>query len=347
MKRNKSNGFTLVELMVSLTIGLIILAAVSSVFVTSKRSYNEQDRQAKMQENARFALNTLMHDLRHAGYYGCMDDITSDTVTNTVNAHSSLYLNALYPIEGLDDAAAGKKWYPGDTVDLPAGIKPGTDALIIRTALADNPISLSSAMPNSSAELKVTSTAGLSEGDIVLISDCSTAAIFQLTAVQSSSLHLQHNTGSNTPGNSTKDLGKSYMPPASVLKFVSRVYYVREVDGVPTLYRKDNHGAAVPLVDGVEQMQITYGKDTDTPIDDIPNLYLRAGQAGLQTAADWERVRTVRLGLLVRTTSDRDLEENVGQGDLDVNGFTISADDVKDRNRRRVYHVTVNLRNLL
>ena len=45
--RSRFDGFTLVEMMVAITISLIILVAVSSLFVSTKRTYNEQDRQAK------------------------------------------------------------------------------------------------------------------------------------------------------------------------------------------------------------------------------------------------------------------------------------------------------------
>jgi prepilin-type N-terminal cleavage/methylation domain-containing protein len=57
-----SGGFTLVELMVAVTIGLIILAAVSRIFVTSRASYKLDEGLARVQENGRFAVDFLTRE---------------------------------------------------------------------------------------------------------------------------------------------------------------------------------------------------------------------------------------------------------------------------------------------
>lgn len=346
-QRHHYRGFTLVELMVAITIGLIILAAVSSIFVSAKRSYNEQDRQAKMQENARFALHFLMYDLRHAGYYGCLDDVNADTVNNTLN--SGLFLNALFPIEGLDNVTAGSQWYPSaDGTSIPANILPNTDALVLRMALPTSAINIASPMPNTSAILKVDALGGINDGDVIMLSDCASADVMQVTAVNGTAFTIQHNTGDSDPppGNATQFLSKPYSPPASVMRFTSRMYYLgRRTDGtnIPGLWRQDNTSAAEELVEGVEHMHITYGIDTDNPMDDVPNVYLRAGQAGLQTPAEWARVRAVRIGLLVRTPSNKDQDKDI-INNWDVNGEPVA---VSDNHRRRLFHVTVQLRNML
>lgn len=343
--RFEFRGFTLVELMVAITISLIILVAVSSLFVSTKRSYHEQDRQAKMQEGARFALSFLTYDLRQAGYYGCMDDIDDQTVKSQVNASAGLFLNALYPIEGVDNATG--TWYPSGNGTLPSGIKANTDAIVLRMALPSDAVNLSDPMPNVSAELKVSSVQGLNVGDIVMLSDCSSADIFQVTNVQSSSLHIQHNTGSGTPGNSTQKLSKRYSPPAQLMKFTTRTYFIRDNSSnppIPSLFRQDNGNAPVELVSGVDQMQVTYGVDTDTPTDKVPNIYLKAGQAGLTTPADWARVRTVRIGLLVRTTDDKARDKDAHTTAWAVNGESVAA--FNDTNRRQLYEITINMRNL-
>jgi len=341
--RSRFDGFTLVEMMVAITISLIILVAVSSLFVSTKRTYNEQDRQAKMQEGARFALNFLTYDLRQAGYFGCLDDINTQTVNSTVNASASLFLNALIPIEGIENAAGS--WHPSGNTTLPAGIKSNTDAIVLRMSSPTDAVSISDPMPNTSAELKVSAISGINDGDILMISDCSSADVFQVTAVQTSSLHIQHNAGGSTPpGNSTQQLSKRYSPPAQVFKFLIRTYFIRDNNGVPGLFRQDNGGTPVELVPGVDQLQITYGKDTDNPPDKVPNVYLRAGDPGLITPADWSRVRTVRIGLLVRTTDDKTRDKDPHTTGWTINGQAVAA--FNDTNRRQQYEITVNMRNL-
>ena len=66
-------GFTLVELMVAMTIGLIILGAVGQIFATSSGTYVLQQDLARLQENGRFSMDFIAHDLRMAGYAGCVN----------------------------------------------------------------------------------------------------------------------------------------------------------------------------------------------------------------------------------------------------------------------------------
>ena len=65
---NQQQGVTLIELMISLVISMILMLGVVGLYVTSKRGYVLQDDLARQQENARFSLDTLMHDIRMAGY---------------------------------------------------------------------------------------------------------------------------------------------------------------------------------------------------------------------------------------------------------------------------------------
>jgi type IV pilus assembly protein PilW len=356
-------GFSLVELMVALTIGLIILAAVSMLFVSSKKTYTSQDNLARLQENARFAMQFLIKDLRLAGYYGCIDDINADTVGNTLNNSTDFAYNAQVPIEGVNniggsEASPTGTWYPSAGTTMPTNAMPNTDAVAIRMADSSSSIYLNTEMPNTSAVLKVNSISGLSEGDIVMVSDCASADILQITQLNSTDPHIVHNTGAETPGNERKELSKAYSPATSpdgtrVMKFTTRTYFIRAgASGNPALFRQDLAGTPVELVDGIERLQILYGKDTDN--DGAPNLYLQAGAAGLQSAADWSTVVSARVGVLARTVSDKDTDIDSGVYDVDGNcpagaaltdacyEFTAPG----DRNKRRVFQAVVHLRNL-
>ena len=56
MTNQRQQGFTIVELMVAATLGLLILAGAISMFISNKRIYTEQDEMGRLQENARFAM---------------------------------------------------------------------------------------------------------------------------------------------------------------------------------------------------------------------------------------------------------------------------------------------------
>ncbi|MCR4300973.1 MAG: prepilin-type N-terminal cleavage/methylation domain-containing protein, partial [Sulfuricaulis sp.] len=76
-------GFTIVELLVAVTIGLIILAGLSQLFATSRGTYKLDEGLSRMQETGRFAFEFISKDVRMAGYSGCLNK--SITVKNNLN----------------------------------------------------------------------------------------------------------------------------------------------------------------------------------------------------------------------------------------------------------------------
>lgn len=354
-------GFSLVELMVAMTIGLIILAAVSTLFVSSKQTYTTQDRLARLQENARFAMQFIIKDLRLAGYYGCVDEINADTINNTLNSGTSFTYNAQIPLEGINSiinsngTSASGTWYPSGSTTVPSVYTAsGTDVVAIRMADTSSPAYLNLEMPNTSAVLKlntyidpVTNTPYFNAGDIIMVSDCASADIMQITQVNTTDPHLVHNAGGGTPGNSTQKLSKAYSPSGNgtrVMKFMTRQYFIATgASGNPALFRQDNTATPVELVDGIESLQILYGKDTDS--DRAPNVYLKAGDTGLQSATDWSSVVSVRIGILARTVNDKDTNIDTGSYDVDGTGLN-NITGPGDHNKRRIFQAVVQLRNL-
>ncbi len=65
--RKSTRGFTIVEIMVALTISMILLFGVINIFLASKRSYTLQNGAARLQENARFALHIMERSISMAG----------------------------------------------------------------------------------------------------------------------------------------------------------------------------------------------------------------------------------------------------------------------------------------
>ena len=165
----------------------------------------------------------------------------------------------------------------------------------------------------------------------------------QMTEIQDSSLHLQHNTGDAdpAPGNATKDLQKRYGPDAQIVNFVSRRYYIGNGSGNgPSLYRVHNGGAPMELIEGVEQMQILYGMDTSG--DQVADTYVNAADVG---AANWINVVSVRLALLMRTSDQNNQIEpdTKSHSLLGAGGVTVAA--ANDYHRRRVFTTTIQIRN--
>jgi type IV pilus assembly protein PilW len=74
---NKQAGFSLVEIMIALLIGLFLMGGILQMFSASQQTYRMQSNLARLQENGRFALDFLARDLRMAGYWGCLSGLNS------------------------------------------------------------------------------------------------------------------------------------------------------------------------------------------------------------------------------------------------------------------------------
>ena len=71
--RSRLAGFTLIEVMVSLAIGLVILIAIGTVFLSSSNLTRQRENQADIDQPARIVLRQLQHDLSMAGYVDIFD----------------------------------------------------------------------------------------------------------------------------------------------------------------------------------------------------------------------------------------------------------------------------------
>jgi type IV pilus assembly protein PilW len=66
--KNNERGFTLVEMLIAMTIGLIIMAALSSTFLMQRKTYDVQEQIVEMVQTARAAMDMMTREIRMAGY---------------------------------------------------------------------------------------------------------------------------------------------------------------------------------------------------------------------------------------------------------------------------------------
>ena len=321
-KMNKQRGLSLIELMIAVALGIFITGGMITLFVNSSQSYRVQENLSRLQENGHFAINFLTQDIRMADYWGCLN--SSVTIANNLN-----------PGSGFDDFANAI------TATDNTGFN-GSDSITIkRVGSSDTYVYQVPATP--SADIKVTPNSGLADDDIVLVSDCSVGDIFQITNINGNSTfdNVVHNTnvGAVTadPGNYEKELEKKYGPDAQVYKMVYITYTIAAgAGGQPALFRSINGAAAQELIEGIENMQIKYGVDTDA--DNTPNFYVDS--AGL-TAAQMNQVTGVRISLVTTT-----LEDNLSTQAVSYNVFGTTTTP-SDRKIRRTFNTTIAIRNRL
>ncbi|MCK7574679.1 MAG: prepilin-type N-terminal cleavage/methylation domain-containing protein [Chromatiales bacterium] len=84
---SRQHGLTIVELMVGMVVALFVLAIISQVYLASRNSYRFQSASSRIQETARFAMETIGQEVRNAGYQGCgAVTFTSNVLDGVTNA---------------------------------------------------------------------------------------------------------------------------------------------------------------------------------------------------------------------------------------------------------------------
>ena len=336
-------GFSVLEVLVALSMTLILLAAVYGVYLAARQGYGLNRGSAQVQQSGRFALALLDDSLRMAGYTGCGGRQVS--INNVLTSPSAFNYDFGQGIEGFDAVSGG--WSPAEPATLSSLPEPpvaGSDIVTITTS-EGNGQRITADMPNTAADLKVTpvSPPKVSDGEILMVSDCASASVFQVTNYTTSNGNIAHNTGSTySPGNATKDLGSAFHAGAEVQQIARVSYFVASRSGAADcsahdcgLYEYEN-GQEKELVGGIDDLQIRYGVDSDG--DKVPNQYFPA--SGVST---WKNVVSVRVGLLAASRQRALTNGKVGPRQMTILEQTESVP--QDRYLRRVFTGFVALRN--
>lgn len=119
-------GFSLVELMIAITLGLIVLLAIGSIYIGSRQTYRVQEDNARLQEAGRYALEVIGRGLRQAGADAeinfnpvaitleCGMAAPCNAITGTNGATDTLAVQFYAGREELDDDAAPGGWVTRD-----------------------------------------------------------------------------------------------------------------------------------------------------------------------------------------------------------------------------------------
>lgn len=332
----RERGYTLVELMVSMTISLIIIVALVGIFANNSRARNEIDRASQQTENGRYALQLLSDDIRNAGYLAELNASTIPTPVVKPNACATdvATLNTAMPValQGYDNGAGA----PACVADLRAG----TDILVVRRAST-------CAVGDAGCDAPV-------GGDpYVQASTCSNAAEL------GSGNPLSYYALDTNVGNLTMHL-KDCVTAAPIHQYRTHIYFVanddKPGDGIPTLKRAELGAGAftiVPLVEGVENLQVEYGIDTAAPTTGSPAVYtanpdIYLGCAPATCIGYWRNVVSVKLNILARnpTTTPGYVDSKTYTLGLTAAGAANNFGPYNDGFRRHVYDMVVRLNNV-
>ena len=320
----RQGGFTLIEMMISITIGLAILAGLVGVLATNANNSRTNDRTSELMTNGRYALNSIKQELREAGFrgYTWAEPSTPSpwvapadaTGCYEVGASANTFVsNIRQGIWGSNNAN------PFAANCIPAArYQVGSDVLVVRRLAV------------------IPTSAALAANTVYFRTVYERGQLFRSTG------------GVPVPPTFT---GTTQMPATFEVQIY--VYYISpftvsaaEIPLVPSLRRMAlqttgaNAGTMVDelVASGIERMQVQYGRLTTAPDTQYLNTLPGTSSAPAETA--WDEVHSVRIWLLARNSTP---EPGF------VNNTTYAMGDANvtpgDNFRRQLFTTVVQLRN--
>jgi len=323
MKKNQQ-GFSLLEIILSLSVGLVLFAGIMSVFVGMRTTTQETNSLGALQENGRFALNVLTDDLMRQSFWGDLAQAlsSSNTINNGLPAMPNAtdctgqgLNNSSFPqAVGSFRAIWGVTAVSTNPINCINDARLGSDVLQVKRVLATPLPPLADGTPGNPDNDRYWLNTNIANGVIF-------------------------------PGT----IAAPFVNNSRLWQYQHHVYYVRDEaqgnDTVPVLMQAtlSNGGASLmtfqPLIEGIEVIRFMYGVDTSD--DRAVNAYISASQ---MTNGYWNntdgKIIAVKVYILARDILPDDDYDNTNSyllGDLQV--------DVNDNYRRLLLTSTVTLHN--
>lgn len=275
MSRRRMQGFTLVELMVAMALGLVVIGGVVSVFLANQQVYRTNKALSDVQGNSRMAFELMARDARTVGLTGCGNASRIANVVNNNTTAANWFVNWSAPFKGYTasqtDPVAG------------AGRTANTDSLVLLGAEGSGVSVKTDTEPSASITINEAAT-NLVTGDFVVICDPDHAVIAQLSGVAGTTLaHAK----AGTPGNCTLDLSYpticassntyTFSANALIARLTASSWYVASnADGGTSLFRKSlGPGGTVStneMVRDVTGMTLQYHQSSDVSFVTADNV---------------------------------------------------------------------------
>ncbi len=355
MLTQRERGFSIVEFMVAITIGLFLIAGLVYLIAETSRSRAEIERSSRQIENGRYALDRIAEDLRHAGFY-----------------------SEYFSVAG-----------PGET-GFPASLTAANPcAATIATLAAGMPLAIQAYDGGASLPSDLTACVAsadyLAGTDILVVRRASTSTILKTAApAPGGTRYLNQAYIQTNPVDYKLDLGSNLatftltMPSANntatydapLRRYMVRIYFVAKcnvpstgvasdpcdagADGgspIPTLKMMELgvdpatlNGPAfqkIAIAEGIEHLQFDFGIDVDG--DGVADTLSQCTAATPCTAIDFSNVVTVQVSIVARNTETSPNYIDDKTYNLGLKGYTAATND---HYRRHSYSALVRLNNI-
>ena len=277
-------GVTLVELMVALVIGLVVSLATVATLIAARAGYSSVDSSSQVRENARFAIELIQRIAVQAGY----EDVAAAVGTKQSVSFAGSEPSPEPDVMGYDNAVLGTQ-----TSFPPSVSNNGSGCSTSSSACSNNSDVLVLRYQGSS----LPSDAGTADGSIINCAGVAEVATGSSSADRLYSVfHVERSSTSGEPVLmcSYRNTGGTWTKQA----------LVQGVESFQVLYGMDYGNSAVAANVAVSAAQVQ---------DSVPDRYLRADQIIVPgnadaTRANWRRVRSLRIGLLLRSAPNTALD---------------------------------------
>jgi len=317
----QEKGVTLIELMVAVTIGLILMAGLGSIYLSNKQSFKMNNVITNFQENGRYIASVINRDIHRAGHAGCINVFQRGLeFTSSFNTDAAAFYGS--PIQGFEYSTTNNP-----NPELPTGSDAPDDDVLDPVAISNSDIlSIQYAenimveidnMSGNASDIDLKTPLKIDDGDYAVISDCLDANVFIAGATGDGDDDLV--------GGPANALVKSYQKTGNmwptVMRFVSRTYYIGSGTSANALYLRDNlTGRTEKLVEGIQTINLLYGVDVSGDMQ-----YMEADD--INSADLMDKILMIKIDFTLISTEKVD----TGAAQKDYT--------------RRVFSTTVDLRN--
>lgn len=335
----KDRGFTLIELMIALILGLLISAAALQIFYTSSVNSRRQEASSQIQDNATFSFSQMQQNIRRANYGA-----------KSTSAHDEFFMNHLTPQGGVvltAPAGSSGKWLDGNL-----------SGLVLNSAAISSDL-----LSNSSSTTSISNLNGIANSDQLTI---------QYQSGQVGSFDCE---GDEIPENFYVieryfvRMDSTVSPAASALACASAIYKYDEtvagsatgidikdytVPGESTKKANNLQGDGTVIIPNVDYFRVMLGVSESTgfatyPEDSLIGYMAIPSAASLTTSLADRRIVSLQLGILARSdnpTATAQANNELRFTVLDKTNATLNSAAIAGPTYlRSVYETTVLLRN--
>ena len=363
-KHQKQKGFSLIEIMIALVIGMVLMGGAINIFISNNAVYKLVTELSRVQETGRFLIDFMSKEIRMAGYNGCASrgDVEPNVIANNPPPLTISNDNAVLGYDGTAAGNAITDWAPAIPADISIpmydidgvaakDLVVNTDVInIMRVDQCGAFLTGNWVVTSATLQVSAPNSCGFAQNSAVIVTNCATADVFQIVnnpGNNGPTVTLTHSTAVNT-GNF---LGSTYGPQDAHISVPrSNSFFIALNDaGENALYlaewgSTDNDNtvnigdfSVYELADGVQDMQILYGEDTGGGGgNQYTDVYVNAS-----AVADWTNIRSVRINLLLQSADNITTEPRA----FTFNGA--NANTGNDNRLRVAFSTTIVLRNRL